>query len=186
MKGQKRLYISRLILFLILILLGVSPSTGALERGILEETRLTDDGHSYFAAWSPSGREILITRPGEVVESGEGWQTIFDLWLLSFNGETAIKLADNAAYPLFSPDGEEVAYLSFQEKGEGQVWLLDLESGQPRALAPADWGFPLAWQPDGRVAFARGGRLLLADRRGGEELQAVKNHQHYDSYYEAN
>lgn len=138
------------------------------------EVRLTDDGRSYFAAWSPDGREILITRPGEVVESGEGWQTIFDLWLLSVDGEAAIKLTGNAAYPLFSLDGKEIAYLSFQEKGRGQVWLLDLDSGQSKAIASADWGLPLAWLPDGRyLAFARRGRLVLVDREGREELQAV-------------
>lgn len=137
------------------------------------EVRLTDDGRSYFAAWSPDGREILIARPGEVVESGEGWQVIFDLWLLSVDGEAAIKLAGNATYPLFSLDGEEIAYLSFREKGRGQVWLLDLDSGQSRAIASADWGLPLAWLPDGRLAFARRGRLVLVDRQGREELQAV-------------
>jgi len=174
MKGQKQPYTSRIILFLfLLILLGASPSTEALEREGLGEMRLTDDGHSYFAAWSPDGREILVTRPGEVVESGEGWQTIFDLWLLSADGEAAIKLTGNAAYPVFSLDGEEIAYLSFQGKGKGQVWLLDLDSGQRRAIAPTDWGLPLAWLPDGRLAFARRGRLVLADRQGREELQTV-------------
>jgi len=174
MKRQKRPYRSRVILcFLLLTLLGVSSSTEALQRGTLGEKRLTDDGHSYFAAWSPDGRGILVTRPGEVVESGEGWQTIFDLWLLSADGETAVKLAGNAAYPLFSPGGEEIAYLSFQGEGKGQVWLLDLDSGQSKAIAPADWGLPLAWLPDGRLAFAQGGRLVLADRQGRKELQGV-------------
>ncbi len=173
MKGQKQPYRSRVILFSLLILLGVSPSTEALERGNLGEMRLTHDGHSYFAAWSPDGREILITRPGEAVESGEGWQTIFDLWLLAVDGEATTKLTGNGAYPVFSPDGKEIAYLSFQGEGKGQVWLLDLDSGQPRAIAPSDWGLPLAWLPDGRLAFARRGRLVLADRQGREELQAV-------------
>jgi len=173
MKGQQQPYISRLILSLFLILLGVSPSTETLEGEAPGEMRLTEDGHSYFAAWSPDGREILVTRPGEVVESGEGWQTIFDLWLLSVDGEAAIKLTDNVAYPLFSLDGEEVAYLSFEEKGKGQVWLLDLDTGQSKAIASADWGLPLAWLPDGRLAFARRGRLVLANRQGREELEAV-------------
>ncbi len=145
----------------------------AAEQGGLGEMRLTTDGLSYFAAWSPDGREILVTRPGEAVESGEGWQTIFDLWLLSADSEAAIKLTENAAYPLFSLDGEEIAYLSFQGNGRGQVWLLDLDSGQQRSIAPADWGLPLAWLPDGRLAFAQGGRLVLVDRQGREELQAV-------------
>ncbi len=172
--NQRQPYRSRIILFLfLLILLGVSLSTEALERGALGEMRLTDDGRSYFAAWSPDGREILVTRPGEVVESGEGWQTIFDLWLLSADGEAATKLTGNVAYPVFSLDGEEIAYLSFQGKGKGQVWLLDLDSGEQRAIGPADWGLPLAWLPDGRLAFARRGLLVLADRQGREELEAV-------------
>ncbi len=174
MKGLKQPYRSRVILCLFLLILpGVFPSTEDLERGALGEVRLTHDGHSYFAAWSPDGREILVTRPTEVVESGEGWQTIFDLWLLSADGEAATKLTGNAAYPVFSLDGEEIAYLSFQGKGKGQVWLLDLDSGQQRAIAPADWGLPLAWLPDGRLAFARRGRLVLVDREGREELGAV-------------
>ncbi len=174
MKGQEQPYRSRAILcFVLLILLGASSSTEALERGALGEKRLTDDGHSYFAAWSPDGREILVIRPGEVVEGGEGWQTIFDLWLLSADSEATTKLTENAAYPVFSLDGEEIAYLSFEGKGKGQVWLLDLDSGEKRAIAPADFGGPLAWLPDGRLAFARRGRLLLADRQGEEELQAV-------------
>jgi len=172
--NQRQPYRSRIILFLfLLILLGVSLSTEALERGALGEMRLTDDGRSYFAAWSPDGREILVTRPGEMVESGEGWQTIFDLWLLSADGEAATKLTGNVAYPVFSLDGEEIAYLSFQGKGKGQVWLLDLDSGEQRAIGSADWGLPLAWLPDGRLAFARRGRLVLADRQGREELEAV-------------
>jgi len=174
MKGLRQPYISRVILFFLLLTLpGLSPSTEALEGETLGEKRLTDDGRSYFAAWSPDGREILVTRPKEVVESGEGWQTIFDLWLLNVDNGVATKVAENAAYPIFSPGGKEIAYLSFQGEGEGQVWLLDLASGQRRAIAPADWGLPLAWLPDGLLAFAQRGRLVFTDRQGKEELQIV-------------
>jgi hypothetical protein len=71
------------------------------------------------------------------------------------------------AFARLSPDTRQVAYIAMPDSTTpfpaGELWLLDMESGTRRPLAPADAGrgFSPLWSPDGRwLAFADSQRNL--------------------------
>ena len=74
--------------------------------------------------------------------------------------------------PAWSPDGKELAYVSF-EAGQAQVWVQEVLSGRRRVLAACRGSNSApAWSPDGRqlaLALSRDGQtqLFLLDRSGG-------------------
>ncbi len=71
------------------------------------------------------------------------------------------------AFARLSPDTRQVAYIAMPDSTTpfptGELWLLDMDSGTRRPLAPADAGrgFSPLWSPDGRwLAFADSQRNL--------------------------
>jgi dipeptidyl aminopeptidase/acylaminoacyl peptidase len=67
--------------------------------------------------------------------------------------------------PKYSPNGRYIAFLSDRGRaGEFRLYLLDVESGAARSVAPVDgWVECLQWSPDGR-------RILLAVAGPGADL----------------
>jgi Tol biopolymer transport system component len=63
---------------------------------------------------------------------------------------------DGPAYatgPVFSPDGDQIAYLAFldgPETNNATVMLLDITNGESRPLGQFNGLWELAWNPDGR------------------------------------
>ena len=91
-------------------------------------------------------------------EEGAGWDVI---------GLGAM-LSVRVLRPVWSPDGEWIAYFDYNA-GDGQqgISVVPAEGGEPRLLVPvpeSDFLFPTAWSPDGeRVIFA-----------GFEDASAIK------------
>jgi dipeptidyl aminopeptidase/acylaminoacyl peptidase len=58
----------------------------------------------------------------------------------------------------FSPDGKTLAFLSPDQSGEMQIWLLPMSGGEPRRLSSHATGVEqFSWRPDGgAIAFAAG------------------------------
>jgi hypothetical protein len=123
--------------------------------------RLTSDGISYPISWNPDGSGLLITRLSGKVEIATGWQLLTDLWRVDLAGNQVL-LAQNASYPVLSPDGGKVAYLSFNGSDQADLHVLDLRTGQAPMIARADWGRPLQWSPVGQgLIFVRSGSAWL-------------------------
>lgn len=58
-----------------------------------------------------------------------------------------------AENPRYSPDGSQLIYTAFDEKGKRHIWMVDAEGRNPTELID---GFDASWAPDGRtIVFAR-------------------------------
>jgi Tol biopolymer transport system component len=65
-----------------------------------------------------------------------------------------------ATYPIFSPAGNQIAYLAYLEGPMTQIatiMVLDLAGGEPKPLGQFDGAWELAWVPDGsHIVFSFG------------------------------
>ena len=96
-----------------------------------------------FCAISPDGSTIAFSYKG-------------DLFTVPVQGGTALQLTSNAeydAYPVWSPDGQRVAFASARE-GSLDVYLIDKDGGAPKRLT-TDSGneTPLCFLDNGTVLF---------------------------------
>ncbi len=108
-----------------------------------------------------------------------------DLYTLPIAGGTATRITNGMAYdvqPRFSPDGKRVAFIS-DSSGSDNVWLLELESKERKALTEEKSGSVLSpeWTPDGKyVVFSKTGgirgsaKLWLAHVDGGSGVKLIK------------
>lgn len=87
-------------------------------------------------------------------------------------GQVALSSPDPIISPAWSPDGRELAYVSFEAQ-KAVVWVQDVASGQRRPLANFRGSNSApAWSPDGKqlaVTLSRdgGSQLYLISRDGG-------------------
>ncbi len=92
------------------------------------------------------------------------------LWLTDWAGSPARQLTfaqANDVEPVISPDGATTALVS-NRNGKNQVWLLPLQGGELRCVAPVVAGVKsVAWSPDGTKLLALAGsgveRLSVGD-----------------------
>ena len=110
---------------------------------------------------------------GMVFERGGG------IWLASANGTDQRRLVEIEPSffanvlprdPTFSPDGRFVSYfMPHEDFPSGDIWLVEVQGGAPRVLAPAndvERAWP-AWTPDGRFV------IFVSARQGARNLWAV-------------
>jgi Tol biopolymer transport system component len=126
------------------------------------EVQLTfdPDAHDTYAAWSPSGEQILFTRndgirfdPEENECSGG---SPGDLFVMNADGTGVTNLTSSAgleAEPEWSPDGQRIAFTRMSPLGSPfEVWLMDTDG--TAQVKRADGSAP-AWSPDGtKIAFS--------------------------------
>ena len=110
-----------------------------------------------------------MSREGNVVASRQRMQ--FDIWKYPVGGtpqenvKRAVQITHQTGAvqtPSSSPDDRELVYLS-DSGGHGNIWILQLETGQARQLTfeqdpDIDLGVPV-WSPDGQhIAFVKRGK----------------------------
>jgi Tol biopolymer transport system component/DNA-binding winged helix-turn-helix (wHTH) protein len=103
-------------------------------------------------SWLPDGTGILA--------SGESGGDVAGIWLIPILGGSPIRLREEAAAPVASPHGTDIAFLSdFDAAGAHGIWLMDITGENAhRVLAsrPREQFFRVRWSPDGeRIAFTR-------------------------------
>ena len=100
-------------------------------------------------AWSPTGDRVAFDR----VTDGSS-----DLWAVDLRGR-AVPLtrgtALDEANPTWAPDGKHIAFDAADAKGNLDVYVLDLVTGEERRLTQEpSLDFQPAWSPDGtQIAF---------------------------------
>src|SRR5260221_8879949 len=107
-------------------------------------------------AISPDGKWVAYT---VTVPDMEANRNASNIWLVATSGGQAIQLTQSGkdSSPVWSPDGKTIAFIS-SRSGDGQVYLLSMEGGEPHPLTKLSTGADLAiWSPDGKtIAFTSG------------------------------
>jgi len=105
-----------------------------------------------------------------------------DLWVVDRSGGAARRLTAGAgleSYPVFSPDGEQVAFAGEYE-GNLDVYVVPAAGGVPRRLTHhPDPDVPVGWTPDGknilfrspRTSYARFLKLFTVPAAGGQPAE---------------
>jgi TolB protein len=108
-------------------------------------------------------RGAFTTRVAYVVASRPGGRENYQLQIADadgFGAQTVLNSNRPIISPAWSPDGNRLAYVSFEE-GRPEIYVQDTLSGQRRRLLPAGASSSApAWSPDGT-------RLALTSSRGG-------------------
>ena len=98
-----------------------------------------------------------VTR-ADVTVSPDGEWLIFTivghLFRLPVEGGTAEQLTFGPSYdsdPVFSPDGTRVAFVSNRDGNEGNVFVLELATGQITQVTREAWGLRPTWTPDSQA-----------------------------------
>jgi hypothetical protein len=138
------------IITLLILVLANASTIGVPAQGVenpqtrsirITTTEVTDPD----VAVSPDGQRLVFTALGH-------------LFQLPTTGGEAKQLTFGPYYdaaPAISPDGTRVAFISDRETlSQGNVFVLDIASGQIRRLTNEFWADRPAWSPDGKsIAF---------------------------------
>ena len=139
------------------LMVGMDADTPSKPFGGPEEITFTPDGQGLIFTARNAGRQ-------------EPWSTDFDLYYVPVNGskQPVCLTEKNEAWdtmPLFSPDGQTLAYLAMSRPGyesdRFRIVLRNWASGQERILTE-DWDCSpseIAWAPDGRTIYATAANL---------------------------
>ncbi len=160
--------------------------------------KLTDsDADDAQPAWSPDGSRIAFVsvraRPEKRLAAllNMGIWTLFlagrngDVWVMPALGGAARRVAEDAYYPSWSPDGKKLVYQALRND-EWDLAIQEVDAGgEPRALGLTRLQTSVvtqpAWSPDGKwVAFVAGEpgdlRVYVVSVDGGEPRGVSEPH----------
>src|SRR5262245_11256420 len=124
---------------------------------------------------------LLLQRPA-VSAKQVAFAFAGDLWVVDRAGGDARRLTAGVgleSYPVFSPDGEQVAFAGEYE-GNLDVYVVPAAGGVPRRLTHhPDPDVPVGWTPDGksiifrspRTSYARFLKLFSVPAGGGQPAE---------------
>jgi TolB protein len=136
-----------------------------------ERPLITPGDLDYNAVWAPDAASIVFTSE----RNGSA-----DLYRVKPDGASLERLTDSSAYDdqaAFSPNGEQLVFVSSRAAGTADLWTLDLQTRRATPLTSGPGGdFRPSWSPDGGwiafssdrssdlpFAFGRWEHLQLAD-----------------------
>ena len=153
---------------------------GSDQRALTESTYA-----SLMPVWSPDGKQIAFasTRAYEVQQQGERQEVEggFEIWVMNADGSDPQRITgnpeDQSLYPVWSPDGKQLAYMEVTD--EVRIVLQELADGaSATSLTDSVDGrqWTPAWSPDGRqIAFMNQldnvADVWLLDVKSGEAVQ---------------
>jgi dipeptidyl aminopeptidase/acylaminoacyl peptidase len=139
-------------------------------------------------SWSPDGEELAFSAQ---VGDDRAWSTDVDVFLVRPNhGTPRCITGDNRAtsfYPVYSPDGKTIAYLSMARPGfeadRCRIKLFDCRSEETRTLTE-DWdrsSGSIAWSADSRflvVTVPESARVKISrvDAQSGQPSEVLGEH----------
>ena len=115
----------------------------AIDADRTNERMLADEpGLDAFPAWSPDSEKLVFSS-----ERDGNWE----LYLMNADGSNQTRLTrtpeEDEAAPVFSPDGEKVAFVVDPVGENPTIHVMDAEGGNRKRLADGNWP---SWSPDGR------------------------------------
>lgn len=155
-----------------------------LTPGLETDTPTRPWGGSEEFAFSADGEHLVFT--AKILPGSEAaWSTDYDLYRVPTDGSGGIECLtdDNPAWdtaPLFSPDGETLAWLAMSRPGfesdRMRIMLRGWPDGETRALDLIHDGLKLSprsitWSPDGKTIYAAAaymGQVSIFDVRVGD------------------
>ena len=156
---------SRLLLFVATLCLVVAPVLRSAETAapaIITATDLFKIKQLESPALSPNGRWVVyVVRSIEPKpEAKDDWTYRTQLWLAAMDGsapprQLTFGLAGNSS-PVWSPQGDRIAFVRSIEKEKPQVYVLSLAGGEALPLTKLETGATNPrWSPDGaRILFS--------------------------------
>ena len=132
---------SRPIWFALVLVTLVLPNTSAAQDDDLRTIEFeTSEVTAPDIAVSPDGEWLIFTMLGHLfrlpVEGGEAEQLTFGPYY--------------DTDPVFSPDGSRVVLVSDRDGSDGNVFVLELATGQITQVTREAWAARPAWSPDGQ------------------------------------
>jgi hypothetical protein len=133
-------------------------------KGVTTAFSLADDIFGNYL-WSPDGTQVIFSSP----DANTGYLDILAMDVDSGAITNLTEQPGNERYPSWSPDGGALAFLS-ERDGLGQIFRLDLDTGNIVQLTFEGFNNWPVWSPDGRlIAWISGQQLMTMDTAGGHK-----------------
>jgi hypothetical protein len=119
--------------------------------------------------------QAFATQIRDAVPSPDGRMLAFTalnrLYVMDFPGGVPRRLTAHAfteAMPAWSPDGAQLAFVTWEERTGGALWKVSARGGQPPVRLTRDAGVYLqpAWSHNRRIAFFRGPKRVFEALEG--------------------
>jgi serine/threonine-protein kinase len=114
-------------------------------------------------AISPDGHNVVFPTAGR---ADDGSLTVLVHKRLNQLDPTKIPGTTDARWPVFSPDGSQLAYVR-TVFAQGALQTIPLTGGQPRTLVADSVFIGISWGTDGHIYFSRLGAILRIPVEGG-------------------
>jgi len=123
-----------------------------------------------FPAWSPDGRQLAFTRFRFARSSPGGFMPGYsDVYVMNADGSGQRRMARNAAFTGWSPQGRRIAFTS-----GGALYVVNADGSRPRKLTRTGWAS--TWSPDGRkIAFGGAHGIYVMNADGTDVRNLIRN-----------
>jgi serine/threonine protein kinase len=132
-----------------------------------DEQLLSGDADEFPTSWSNDGQTILFVRYGKTPGA---------VWMLPVSGDRQAKsLMESTSFeqtwPKFSPDGQFIAYASF-ESGKPEIYVRSFKTPGKWQISNGGGEYPL-WRADGKELYylSEEGRLMAAQVKSENPFQ---------------
>jgi serine/threonine-protein kinase len=133
-----------------------SPAVSAVALSIELPEGVTTDNFGRPIAISADGKTVVV-----VGSATDGSRRLYRR-RLGETGATPIANTDDGTFPVISPDGAWVAFVS-----RGRLMKVPIDGGDARSLADVGVCYGLAWMQSGDLIVSTGGRLAKVASEGG-------------------
>jgi Tol biopolymer transport system component len=122
-------------------------------------------------SFSPDGRTVIFHLPRDSSAT-----TQWDVWSVPATGGERRLVLENAAYPVYLPDGKQIAFVSeLTPDLTGRTISIADATGARRVLVKAIHGiWSMTISPDGtRLAYGDGGSIYVVDVSTGDSSKVA-------------
>jgi RNA polymerase sigma factor (sigma-70 family) len=164
--GKKILFRQQQDLWVAPVSLKDGRTTGPAVMVFREEDRSPERGPSSAScSWSLDGTKLAIIHRG-------------DIWIASAEGGKPVQITDTPEHeywPVWSPDGEMIAYEAYHSEKEKPLKVISVSSGEMTKILDISGGYATyAWSPSGKeLAVVSEGLISAIPIAGGRIRQVV-------------